>query len=97
MPSRSLAEPRLAAAVAALEAARELIEASSGESIPDKSPAPPLLLDFPSAGERAGLSRTRIFELVKAGELPAVEVPGGGRMIRLADLEAFVAGLAEAK
>lgn len=92
------ADPRIEAALAALDAAREILSLASERS-PSAEPAPerPLLLRFEEAAEYIGISRTRAFELVKAAELPAVDVPGVGRRIRRSDADDFVDRLREAK
>jgi hypothetical protein len=52
----------------------------------------PLLLDAKAAADYCGLSRTRLFDLQRTGELPGVLV-GGRRYWRRGDLDDFVAGL----
>lgn len=50
------------------------------------------LLRVPEIAERLGMSRTKIYELLAAGELPSVKV-AGCRRVRVADLDDFVTQL----
>lgn len=43
-----------------------------------------------------GLSRTKVYELIRTGELPSVKV-GTRRLVRSADLHGFVADLGGVK
>lgn len=52
------------------------------------APLEPIALRIPDASRASGLSRTKLYELMEAGELPSVKV-GGRRLILRADLEAF--------
>jgi excisionase family DNA binding protein len=88
------ADRRITAALAALDAAREVLAAVAEEPAPGPSSTRPLLLKFGEAAAEAGLSRTAIFEAVKNGELVAVECPGTTRRIRRSDLHEFVERLA---
>jgi len=90
-----MASDRLAAALAVFDAAREVLAAMVDEAptVEASTVQPPLLLKFDQAAELGGLSRTAIFEKVRSGDIPAVDVPGAGRRIRLADLETWIAGL----
>jgi excisionase family DNA binding protein len=51
---------------------------------------PRLLLHFEEGAEMIGASRTRIYELVKEGEIEAVTVPGAGRRIPVDALASYV-------
>ena len=54
----------------------------------------PLLLSFEDAAKRLGLSAQTLHNWRSAGRLPFPSVRlGGRRLVRLSDLEAFVAGL----
>jgi excisionase family DNA binding protein len=53
-----------------------------------------LLLRVPEAAQRLSLSRAKVYELMKAGVLPSVRIDGA-RRIRVEDLAAFVASLAD--
>jgi excisionase family DNA binding protein len=44
------------------------------------------------AGEMIGISRRKLYELLLSGQLASVKI-GSRRLVRHADLEAFVAGL----
>lgn len=59
---------------------------------PPTSPPAKLLLRVEEAADLLGLSRTRVFELIGAGQLESVKV-GGSRRVPRAAVEAFVAGL----
>ncbi len=50
-----------------------------------------LAIKIPEAVVACGLSRATLYELMAAGDLPFVKV-GASRLIRVADLEAFLAG-----
>jgi excisionase family DNA binding protein len=56
-------------------------------------PVTALLLRFDDAAALCSMSRTAVFNLVKKGALPAVEIEGVGRRIRRSDLDVFVSGL----
>jgi excisionase family DNA binding protein len=90
------ADARMAAALATLDAAREVLAAVLDDEGHDCNvpPSPRLALKFDEAAQELGASRTAVFEAVKRGDLVAVEIPGAGRRIRRCDLEAYVAGLA---
>ena len=47
----------------------------------------PLLLNMSKAAQLAGISRTSVWRLVKAGRLPRVEVLPGSFRVRRADVE----------
>lgn len=54
----------------------------------------PMLLTFDEAASVIGISRSTLYNLVRDGQIPTVQVPGVGRpRIRRADSEAFVEGL----
>jgi excisionase family DNA binding protein len=55
-------------------------------------PIPPLLLRFEEAGRVLGVGRTKVFELVAAGELEAVSI-GSARRIPTQALAEYVAHL----
>jgi excisionase family DNA binding protein len=48
------------------------------------------MVSVPEAAHRLGLGRTKVNELIAAGELPSILV-GKRRLLRPADLEAFAA------
>lgn len=64
----------------------------SGQS----APLHPLALTVASASHYSGLSRSRLFALMRDGEIPSVLV-GGRRMIFRAAVDGFFAKLSEAK
>ncbi|HAJ02300.1 MULTISPECIES: helix-turn-helix domain-containing protein [unclassified Brevundimonas] len=49
----------------------------------------PVALSIPDAVRYCGLSRTRLYELIQARELPSAKV-GKRRIIRRADLDALI-------
>ncbi len=55
-----------------------------------------LLLKLPEAGERLGLGRSKLYELIQEGVLPVVRI---GRSVRVpaSELERFVQRLREAE
>ena len=57
---------------------------------------PPLALTVASASHYSGLSRSRLFALMRDGEIPSVLV-GGRRMIFRSAVDSFFAKLSEAK
>ena len=52
-----------------------------------------LLLKVPEAAAQLGISRAKLYELIAAGDLPAVKI-GGCRRLRSADLQSYVNRLA---
>jgi len=52
----------------------------------------PLVVDLTEAAEILRLGRTKLYELLNAGELPSFKV-GARRLIAVQDLEAYVARL----
>jgi hypothetical protein len=92
------ADPTLTAALAALDAAREAVVAVMEAPAPEAQSGArlPLLVRVSQIGPACGQSRTWGFERVKAGDIPAVDVPGTGRCVRRSDLEAFVSELPRA-
>ncbi|WP_212743801.1 helix-turn-helix domain-containing protein [Caulobacter sp. 3R27C2-B] len=58
-------------------------------------PILPIALNMTGAVAYSGLSRSRLYELMREGDLPSFQV-GGRRMIRRDALDAFFAKLAEA-
>ncbi len=55
----------------------------------------PLAFTIIDAVAYSGLSRSRLYDLMRAGDLPSLAV-GGRRMIYRADLDAFFANLRKA-
>lgn len=55
----------------------------------------PLAFTITGAVSYSGLSRSRLYELIRAGDLPSLTV-GGRRMIYRSDLDAFFANLRKA-
>lgn len=51
-----------------------------------------LLLKVPEAAAALGLSRAKVYELIKRGALPSVRIDGS-RRVRASDLRAYVDGL----
>jgi excisionase family DNA binding protein len=58
-------------------------------------PIQPLVFTVHDAVAYSGLSRSRLYTLIQAGELSSLQI-GGRRMIRRDALDAFFAKLAEA-
>ncbi|MGT2426604.1 helix-turn-helix domain-containing protein [Amnibacterium kyonggiense] len=52
----------------------------------------PLLLTPVEAAAALGVGRSTVFRLIQTGALPSVRI-GANRRIRVADVEAYVAGL----
>jgi excisionase family DNA binding protein len=61
-------------------------------SVPTKIPLTPIAVSPVDAARIAGVSRSRIYELIKAGELPAYK-DGARTLILVADIEAWLARL----
>ena len=61
-----------------------------------KKPTAPLLLKYDEAADMLAVSKSKIYRMVLAGEIPAVRF-GGNIRIRLTDLEQLVAGLPNRK
>jgi len=55
----------------------------------------PLLLTPVQAAQALGVGRSTVYELMREQTLPSVRI-GSARRVRVADLEAYVAGLAPA-
>jgi len=55
----------------------------------------PIAFNLKDAVAYSGLSRSRLYEMIRAGDLPSLAV-GGRRMILRAALDAYFAKLAEA-
>jgi excisionase family DNA binding protein len=55
----------------------------------------PLALNMKDAVTYSGLSRSRLYELMRSGTLPSLSV-GGRRMVLRADLDAFFDALKKA-
>lgn len=60
------------------------------------APLSPLALTVASASHYSGLSRSRLFALMRDGEMPSILV-GGRRMIFRAAVDSFFAKLSEGK
>ena len=58
----------------------------------DKSVSLSLLWTIPQVAKALNLGRTKVYELISSGTLPAVRIDGA-RRIKAADLEAFVRSL----
>ena len=70
---------------------------SSAEAIAEYSLPPALLLTVPEAAKVLRVGRTKVFELIKRGELQSVKIDSS-RLIAPVFLEAYVAKLiAEAR
>jgi excisionase family DNA binding protein len=54
----------------------------------------PLLLGVPEVVKALGLGRSTVLKMLYAGTVPSVRV-GTRRLVRAADLQAYVAGLAD--
>ncbi|MFM9974214.1 MAG: helix-turn-helix domain-containing protein [Beijerinckiaceae bacterium] len=52
----------------------------------------PLALSVADAATALGIGKTKLFELISRGDLPAIRL-GGRTLIRRTELEAFAAGL----
>ena len=68
----------------------------AGRAIPSdqkQREQPRLLLTVTEAGELLGVKRTLMYELIKTGLIPTVQI-GRLRRIRPSDLESYVASLA---
>jgi excisionase family DNA binding protein len=76
------------------------LAASSGQQRPnlgDLEPSSdPLLMDYDQVARKLAVSQRTVRRLVADGSLPGVRV-GGRALVRLADLEAYVAGLRGAR
>lgn len=59
----------------------------------ERQERPKLLLTVTEAGELLGVKRTLMYELIRTGVIPTVQI-GRLRRIRPADLESYVASLA---
>ncbi len=70
-------------------------DSSVGTSPPDYD-IKTALLDLPRAQSALGIGRSSLFELLRAGHLPAVKV-GRRTLIRTSDLRRFIANLASAQ
>jgi predicted DNA-binding transcriptional regulator AlpA len=57
----------------------------------------PRLLRLADAVERSGISRTRYYELVKAGRLPGIIKIGRSSYVAEAELDAAIAAIIEAR
>jgi len=53
------------------------------------------LYTIPEVGERLRQGRTRVYELIRSGQLPSVLVGPRARRIRESDLAAFIASLSD--
>ena len=51
-----------------------------------------MLLRIPEVADRLTLSRSKVYELIRSGDLPSVQI-GRVRRVRLHDLESFVSAL----
>ncbi|MFO0847210.1 MAG: helix-turn-helix domain-containing protein [Gemmataceae bacterium] len=78
-------EVSLADVVAELKAIREASERAAGP--------PPLLLTADQAAALLGISRAGLFRSRAAGQLVAVDAPGGGVRYRRSDVESLAAKL----
>ncbi|NYG55285.1 helix-turn-helix domain-containing protein [Nocardioides perillae] len=54
-----------------------------------------LLYRIPEVAEHLNISRSKVYELLKSGELPSVHI-ARTRLVRKVDLEAYVQSLPEA-
>ena len=54
-----------------------------------------LLFRIPEVAEHLSISRSKVYELLKSGELPSVHIDRT-RLVRSRDLQAYVDALAEA-
>ena len=61
-----------------------------------KKQTKPLLLKYDDAAAILAVSKSKLYRMVIAGEIPAVKF-GGNIRIRMTDLERLVAGLPEKK
>ena len=81
---------------AVLEAARKALASALAALAALETPPPPqaqnelLLLAIPEAAALLGVGRTTAFALVRDGELETVAVPGGGRKVPRAVVDAYV-------
>lgn len=84
----------LAAAAVTLRAVADTLDAfEDTPSASDTPPlAPPVALGITDAARHIGVGATTLRALIGAGELASIMV-GGRRLVRLADLDAYVAGL----
>jgi len=72
-------------------AVRELVDALRSELQPE--PEPPALINIATAAQLLGISRTSLYQLIDAGDVPSRKV-GRRRLIPRADLERYAAGAA---
>jgi len=73
-----------------------LAQSQGARAEPQDFPDPDPLLDVPTTERLLGVSRSSLFELLRAGHLPAVKV-GRRTLIRTSDLRRFIANLASAQ
>lgn len=59
-------------------------------------PIAPVALTTADAARSLGIGKTKLFELIAGGELPAIRL-GGRTLIRRSDLEDFIAALPRRK
>lgn len=59
-----------------------------------RSPIAPALLTIERAAEALQLGRSKVYELIRRGDIPSVQIDGS-RRVRVRDLEAYVEGLGQ--
>jgi excisionase family DNA binding protein len=72
------------------------VQSQGGPAEPPDFPEPDPLIDVPTTERLLGISRSSLFELLRAGHLPAVKL-GRRTLIRTSDLREFIANLAAAQ
>jgi len=65
--------------------------------VPPPEPRGECLLRFPAVAERVSLSRTTIYEFVKAGSFPAPVKTGRGSRWLASEIDAWISARAEAR
>jgi excisionase family DNA binding protein len=74
-----------------VRAMEQHVEGRSGQGNPDR-PLSPLLLTAEQAAATLAIGRTKIYELLRTGELESIQI-GSSRRIPTAALEAYIEGL----
>jgi excisionase family DNA binding protein len=83
---------RLLVDVAEVQSRARAYEATTTVTLSKGDEMPPLLLTLEDAGAALGIKRTKVYQLIKAGDLESVRI-GTARRVPVASVERFARGL----
>lgn len=90
-PDKLAAIAALRDALRCAQSALELIDGADDDKLRELAGSPVLLPTIRQGADIAGISRSAMYRLIDAGQMPTVEIAGvSGKRIKRSDLERFI-------